>query len=146
MLQAQHRKNKTGVLLLHVRLPKISGNLLLDHKNFSKFNPDQRLYIVEGAITFLTKLKLWFSLQHRSSLVGLDRCAELGTSIDSSSTKLFLDPKKLIVLGKTLRSAGSSSLDLTRGQTNRQISNKCILSLTANKRNKLTSHIIPSQH
>jgi len=56
MFRLNIEKPKTGVFLLHVRLPKLSGNLLLDH-NFSKFNPDQRLYIAEGAVTFFTKLK-----------------------------------------------------------------------------------------
>jgi len=45
-------------------------------------------------------------------LVRLYRGSELGSSIDCICAQLFLDPKQLVVLSKTFRSAWSSSLDL----------------------------------
>jgi len=50
--------------------------------------------------------------------------------IASLSTELLLDTKKLVVLGKTLRAARSTSLDLTAAKTNDKISDEGILSLT----------------
>lgn len=48
--------------------------------------------------------------------------AEVLTSVQSRVTQLLFDSKKLVVLGKTLRAAGSTSLDLTGSKTNNKIS------------------------
>lgn len=60
-----------------------------------QLSPLQKLNM-QAAVTSFTGLDL-----PSECLVGLYRCTELGASIDSSSTKLFLNPKKLVILGKT---------------------------------------------
>jgi hypothetical protein len=48
--------------------------------------------------------------------------AEVLTSVQSRVAQLLFDSKKLVVLGKTLRAAGSTSLDLTSSETDDNIS------------------------
>lgn len=47
--------------------------------------------------------------------------AEVLTSVDSRVTQLLFNSKKLVVLGETLRTAGSTSLDLTSSETDDNI-------------------------
>jgi len=51
-------------------------------------------------------------------------------SILSSLSQLLLDPQQLVILGISLRTARSTSLYLASSQTNCQVSNECILSLS----------------
>jgi len=52
------------------------------------------------------------------------------TSVNGRRAKLLLNTEELVVLGVTLRAAGSSSLDLAGGQSNREIGNESVLSLS----------------
>ena len=54
----------------------------------------------------------------------------LCTRINCCCSQLFLNAKKLIVLCNTLASAGSAGLDLTGIQSNRQVRNGGVLSLS----------------
>lgn len=65
----------------------------------------------------------------KASLDG-SRLAELSASEDSLVTKLLLDAEDLVELGETLRTGGSTSLDLARAKTDGQVSNEGVLSLT----------------
>uniref|UniRef100_A0A7C8ZAU4 Uncharacterized protein n=1 Tax=Opuntia streptacantha TaxID=393608 RepID=A0A7C8ZAU4_OPUST len=79
-------------------------------------------------------------LQNFFTLVGLNRFSEVCSSINSFSTELFFNAQELVVFSKTLRPAWSSSLDLTRCQTHRKVSNESVLSLTT----AVASHHTPS--
>lgn len=48
------------------------------------------------------------------------------TSVDSLVANFLLNSEDLVVLSKTLRSAGSTSLDLTSSETDNEISNESI--------------------
>jgi hypothetical protein len=65
----------------------------------------------------------------------VDRGAERGTGVDGVGTELLLDTEDLVELGKTLRSGGSTSLDLAGTETDNDVSNGDILSLTGTVRN-----------
>jgi len=65
----------------------------------------------------------------------VDRGAELGAGVDSVVTELLLDTEDLVELGETLRSGGSTSLDLAGTETDNDVSNGDILSLTRAVRN-----------
>jgi hypothetical protein len=56
--------------------------------------------------------------------------AEVLSGVDGVTSKLFLDTEKLVVLGQTLRAAGSTSLDLTGTETDDDIGNGVVLGLT----------------
>lgn len=56
------------------------------------------------------------------------------TGIDSSGPELLLDSEDLVVLGESVGSAGSSTLDLTSAETDDQVSNEVIFSLTGSVR------------
>mgnify|MGYP005989629891 CR=1 FL=1 len=60
----------------------------------------------------------------------VDRVAELGTSIDGLVTELLLNAEDLVELGKTLRTARSTGLDLTSADTDNDVGNGDILGLT----------------
>mmetsp|Transcript_14404 Transcript_14404/g.21151 ORF Transcript_14404/g.21151 Transcript_14404/m.21151 type:complete len:454 (+) Transcript_14404:73-1434(+) len=75
------------------------------------------------------------SLSHPSS--GTEICPGKNGVL---GTKLFLNSQKLIVLGQTLTTAGSPSLDLSSTQSHGQISNVSILGLST----AVTSHDSPS--
>lgn len=55
---------------------------------------------------------------------------ELGASEDGLVTELLLDSEKLVVLGESLGSRGSTSLDLAGSETDGEVSNGDVLSLT----------------
>jgi hypothetical protein len=60
---------------------------------------------------------------------------EVLTSVDGVTlTKFFLNTEKLVVLGKTLRTARSTSLDLTSTETDNEISNGGIFGFTGTVR------------
>lgn len=59
-----------------------------------------------------------------------DRLAEAGTSIDGVGSQFLLDTQDLVELGQTLRSCWSTRLDLTSSNTNHDVGNRDILSLT----------------
>jgi hypothetical protein len=51
------------------------------------------------------------------------RLPEVASGIRGVFSELFFDSKQLVVLGESLRSARSSSLDLQSSQSNSQVSN-----------------------
>lgn len=55
---------------------------------------------------------------------------EVATSVDGLVTQLLLDSQELVVLSQSLGSVWSTGLDLTRSQTNRQVSNEGVFGLT----------------
>jgi hypothetical protein len=65
----------------------------------------------------------------------VDRGTEVGTGVDGVVTELLLDTEDLVELGKTLRSGGSTSLDLAGAETDNNVSNGDILSLARAVRN-----------
>ena len=60
----------------------------------------------------------------------VDRGAERVSGVDGVVTELLLDTEDLVELGETLRSGGSTSLDLTGAKTDDDVSNGDILSLS----------------
>ncbi len=56
--------------------------------------------------------------------------AEVLSSIDRVASKLLFDTKQLVVLGQTLGAARSSGLDLTSAETDNNVGNGEVLSLT----------------
>uniref|UniRef100_A0A7C8ZBD2 Uncharacterized protein n=1 Tax=Opuntia streptacantha TaxID=393608 RepID=A0A7C8ZBD2_OPUST len=74
------------------------------------------------------------------NLVRLNWLSEVCSRINSFRTKFFFNTQELVVFSKTLRPAWSSSLDLTRCQTHRKVSNESVLSLTT----AVASHHTPS--
>jgi len=66
----------------------------------------------------------------RSKHLQVNGAAELLTSVDGVGAKLLLDTKDLVELGKTLRAAGSTGLDLARAETDSNVRDGDVLSLT----------------
>ncbi|KAI6754374.1 hypothetical protein HG530_012888 [Fusarium avenaceum] len=62
------------------------------------------------------------------------RLAEVSTRVDGLVTKLLLNSEDLVELGKTLRSGRGTGLDLTSTETDSDVSNGDILSLTGSVR------------
>ena len=60
----------------------------------------------------------------------VDGSAEVGTSVDGLAAERLLDAEDLVELGKTLRTGRSTSLDLASAETDDDVSNGDILSLT----------------
>ena len=60
--------------------------------------------------------------------------AELLTGVLGGSAELLLDTEDLVVLGQTLRAAWRASLDLAGGQTNNEVGDEGVLSLTGTMR------------
>lgn len=56
--------------------------------------------------------------------------SEVCTSIDGLISQLFFDSENLVVLGESVRSARSSTLDLTSSKTNDKITNEVVLSFS----------------
>jgi len=81
--------NKIKIVFTHV-----TGNLLL-----RSYEDNLGTRQVKKVQRILTKFRNRGSFN--SHLVGLHGRTELESSVHSSGTKLFLDPKKLVVLGKT---------------------------------------------
>lgn len=54
---------------------------------------------------------------------------ELLSRIHSAPSQFFLDPQQLVVLGQALRSARCASLDLSRSQSDHEVSDEGILGL-----------------
>ena len=71
----------------------------------------------------------------RIDLLHVDRGPELVASVDGVVTKLLLDAEDLVELGKTLRAGRSTSLDLAGAETDDDVGNGDILSLTGAVRN-----------
>jgi hypothetical protein len=67
------------------------------------------------------------------------------TSIDGLVAQLFLNSQQLVVLGKTLRSARSTGLDLASAKTNNQVGNKSVFSLSGSVRDHDTPFVRESQ-
>jgi len=67
---------------------------------------------------------------------------EVFSSKDGILSKLFFNPQNLVVLGEPLRSAWSTSLDLTSIQSNNQISNESVFCLTASMAHHNTPSIL----
>lgn len=65
----------------------------------------------------------------------VDRGAERVSGVDGVVTELLLDTEDLVELGETLRSGGSTSLDLAGAETDNDVSNGDILSFTGTVRN-----------
>jgi hypothetical protein len=101
----------------------------------------RRQIFKKGDIKFVQKGKPGFPpfqftpVSSRMRNLHVDRGAERGTGVDSIVTELLLDTEDLVELGKTLRSGGSTSLDLTGTETDNDVSNGDILSLTGTVRN-----------
>lgn len=88
------------------------------------------------AIRNLTVLCPFLLLCHQMKRnLHVDRGAELGTGVDGTAAELLLDTEDLVELGETLRSGGSTSLDLTGTETDNDVSNGDILGLTRAVRN-----------
>lgn len=68
--------------------------------------------------------------------------SEVLSSVDGFVAEFFFDSEDLIVFGQSFRSAWSTSFDLSSSQTNNQISNECILSLSWPVRHHHTPSII----
>lgn len=66
----------------------------------------------------------------RSKHLQVNGSAELLAGVDSVGAKLLLDTEDLVKLGKTLRTAGSTGLDLARAETDGNVSDGNVLSLT----------------
>ena len=66
----------------------------------------------------------------RQVALQVDSVAELLASVDSVRTKFLLDTENLVELGQTLRTARSTGLDLARAETDSNVGNGDILSLT----------------
>lgn len=79
---------------------------------------------------FITRL----FVSHVISHLQVDSGAEVGTGVDGIVAELLLDAEDLVELGKTLRSGGSTGLDLTGAETDNDVSNGDILSLTRSVR------------
>ena len=60
----------------------------------------------------------------------VNRGPELGAGVDGIVTKLLLDTEDLVELGETLRTGGSTSLDLASAETDDDVSDGDILGLT----------------
>ena len=74
-------------------------------------------------ITTLVAIKLRNSLQ-------VDGSAEVVTGVDGLVTELLLDTEDLVELGKTLRTGRGTGLDLAGTETDNDIGNGDVLSLT----------------
>ncbi|ANB13625.1 hypothetical protein AWJ20_1924 [Sugiyamaella lignohabitans] len=59
-----------------------------------------------------------------------NRRVELGTGVDGLVAKSLLDTEDLVQLGQTLGTGGSTGLDLSGSDTNRQVGNEGVLGLT----------------
>lgn len=70
-----------------------------------------------------------FSLPH-NNILDVDSGPELGASVDGVVTELLLDTEDLVELGETLRTGRSTGLDLTSAETDDDVSDGNILSLT----------------
>jgi hypothetical protein len=66
----------------------------------------------------------------RSKHLQVNGAAELLAGVDGVGAKLLLDTEDLVELGKTLRAAGSTGLDLARAETDRDVGDGDILGLT----------------
>jgi hypothetical protein len=84
-------------------------------------------------ILMIKKLLLW-NHEAESSL-HVDGGAELFTGVDGFVTELLLDTKDLVELGKTLRTGRGTSLDLAGTETDNDVGNGDVLSLTGTVRN-----------
>jgi hypothetical protein len=84
-------------------------------------------------ILMIKKLLLW-NHEAESSL-HVDGGAELVTGVDGFVTELLLDTKDLVELGKTLRTGRGTSLDLAGTETDNDVGNGDVLSLTGTVRN-----------
>lgn len=71
----------------------------------------------------------------------VNRLAEVLTRVDSLVTELLLNAEDLVELGKTLRSGGSTGLDLTSAETDSNVSDGDVLSLTGSVRDHDTPAI-----
>ena len=80
-------------------------------------------------LSIMCKVGWWTSYNHTVHLQ-VDRGAELFASIDGVVTKLLLDTEDLVQLGQTLGTGRSTGLDLARAETDSDIGNGDILSLT----------------
>ena len=65
-----------------------------------------------------------------SKTLDVDSGPELGASVDGVVAELLLDTEDLVELGETLRSGRSTSLDLTSTETDNDVSDGDVLSLT----------------
>lgn len=65
--------------------------------------------------------------------VKLNRPAEVLASVFGGASEFLFNTEDLVVLGKTFRAAGRTSLDLTGRQTDYEISNESVFSLSRPK-------------
>lgn len=66
----------------------------------------------------------------RSKHLQVNGGAELLAGVDGVGAKLLLDTEDLVELGKTLRTAGSTGLDLARAETDGNVGDGNVLGLT----------------
>jgi hypothetical protein len=116
-----------GALTSQTSLTKRITITKLERKEFlhNKFN------IIRQSLT-LEKLQPNFNPQKITarSLSLQAGSTEVLTSVDSFVTELLLDSKNLVKLGKTLRSGGSTSLDLSGTESNNDVGDGDVLSLS----------------
>ena len=59
----------------------------------------------------------------------LNSLSEVGSGVFGVGAKFFFNPEELVVLGESLRPAGSSSLDLASAEPHHQVGNEAVLGL-----------------
>lgn len=84
----------------------------------------------KGVINHTFRQFIWES----RAFLQFNGSAEVGARVDGELSELLLNSEDLVELGKTLRSGGSTGLDLTSSETNSNVGNGDILSLTGSVR------------
>ena len=59
----------------------------------------------------------------------LNSLSEVGSGVFGVGAKFFFNPEELVVLGESLRPAGSPSLDLASAEPDHQVGNEAVLGL-----------------
>ncbi|KAA8576371.1 hypothetical protein EYC84_006504 [Monilinia fructicola] len=108
-----------------LRTSQPQHNKIIAHK-FLSLNQFLASLIPQNTVDNLAKLFSRNTINH----LQIDGSSEALSSVHSLVTELLLDSQDLVQLGQTLRSGWGTSLDLTSTETNNDISNGDIFSLS----------------
>jgi hypothetical protein len=105
----------------------ISSCPMCNESKRTKFDPPSLLL---GLLPLLVVVVVGVELPGQRDKSQIHSLTEVAARVDSVVAQLLLDAEDLVELGQTLRTSGSTSLDLAGSQTHGDVGNRHILGLT----------------